>query len=221
MSNQADNWEVYISTEGFESIRTDPRFAALLLLARVVNGINFCFQTLIESIKDDTPAGQRQHFNSFLFACGILYEGLKVANTLGKYFGDRKSFQNGFGLLLKDKVTKQLQQTVLNSMRNKVAFHYDEDIVTGTLKNLNLSSYAFATAANSKSGAIYFKRADEVAINFIIGEPGSKEEEQKVFREILESTSKVMTQFVRCANELITDVLKDMNWLRRKARKDC
>lgn len=219
MSEESKTWEIYISKDEFENIRNDPRFVSLLILGRIVNGINFCLQSLLQSNEDSTPAGQRQRFNSFLIGCGVLYEGLKVANTLGKYFNDRDSFRNGFGRLLKDQETKKLQETVLDSMRNKVAFHYDEDVVTTTLENLNLASYAFATASSEKLGAIYFRLADEVAINFIIGEPGSKEEETRVFREIFTSTSHVLTEFVRCANELIPDVLKDMNWLRRDLHK--
>ena len=216
MSEESKTWEIYISKDEFENIRKDPRFVSLLLLGRIVNGINFCLQSLLESNRDPTPTGQRQRFNSFLLACGVLYEGLKVANTLGKHFSDRKSFRNGFGRLLSDEETKKLQGTVLNSMRNKVAFHYDEDVVATTLENLDLATYAFATASSETLGAIYFRLADEVAINFIIGEPGSREEENQIFREILASTSHVLTEFVRCANELIPDVLKEMNWLRRK-----
>jgi hypothetical protein len=93
----------------------------------------------------------------FLFACGVLYEGLKIANTLGKQHSARPSFRNGFGKLLKSKETKGLKDTVLNAMRNKLVFHFDEYVAPSVLENLDLERYAFATADGDKSGAVYLQ----------------------------------------------------------------
>jgi hypothetical protein len=219
MSSFPEQWEIYISKEDFEKLRSDPSFLTLLPLARVVNALKFCFQTLIEHSAPDTPSGFRQHINSFLFSCGVLYEGLKIANKLGKRFGEREAFRNGFGKLLKRRETKKLNETVLNSMRNKLVFHFDEDVAPSVLKTFDLDTYVFATADGSQSGAVYYSLADSVAINFIIGEPGSKEEEERIFREILQSISIVITEYVSAADSLIADVLKDMNWKGRERKK--
>jgi hypothetical protein len=216
MSVNPERWEVYISKEDFERLRTDPRFVSLLPLARVTNALKFCFQVLIEQGIGDTPAATRQHINAFLFACGVLYEGLKIANTLGKQHSERTSFRNGFGKLLKSKDTKRLNDTVLNAMRNKLVFHFDEDVAPSVLESLNLEQYAFATADGDKSGAVYYNLADEIAINFIVGAPGSKEEEDRIFRETLETIARVITNFVSSADSLIADVLKDLNWRGRE-----
>jgi|SRR5689334_18043449 len=217
---EPERWEVYISKRHFDKMRSDPKFSALLRLARIVNALNFCFRTLIKSNEDDTPAASRQHINSLLFACGILYEGIKVAKTLGKYFADRESFQKGLAQLLKDKETKKLQETALNSMRNKIVFHYDEDVVTTTLNNLNLESYVFVSGYGPQRGEMYYTLADEIAINFMIGEPGSKQEEDRILRELLTTTAEVVTKFVRTSDVLIADVLAEMKWLRREAKKN-
>jgi hypothetical protein len=219
MSTHPDKWEIYIPKEDFEKLRSDSRFIALLPLARVVNALKFCFQTMVEHSASDTPSGTRQHINSFLFGCGVLYEGLKIANTLGKHFGEREAFREGFGKLLKSKETKKLNDSVLNPMRNKLVFHFDEDVAPSVLKNLELEQYAFATADGAKSGEVYYNLADEVAINFIIGEPGSHEEEVRIFREALQSVSIVITEYVKSADILIADVLKDMNWRGRERKQ--
>jgi DNA adenine methylase len=49
-----ERWEVYISKKGFEKIRSDPRLATLLTLARIVNALNFCFRALIKSSEEWT-----------------------------------------------------------------------------------------------------------------------------------------------------------------------
>jgi hypothetical protein len=218
MSKYPERWEVYISKEDFEQLRSDAHFLALLPLARVVNALKFCFQTMIEHGNNDSPSGLRQHMNAFLFGCGVLYEGLKIANTLGKHFGDREAFCEGFGKLLKSKETKKLNDTVLNPMRNKLVFHFDEDVAPSVLKNLDLERYAFATADGAKSGEVYYNLADDIAINFIIGEPGSREEEERILREAFQSISIVITGYVNSADTLIGDVLKDMNWKGRERK---
>ncbi|HYX71950.1 MAG TPA: hypothetical protein VE732_04210, partial [Nitrososphaera sp.] len=148
MSAQDEYREVYIPNEEFEKLRSDPKFITILNLSRIVNALQFCFQTAIDHKDNKTPAGSRQHINSFLFTSGVLYEGLKVANTLGKYFRDRASF-DGFRKLLNDKETKKLQATVLDVMRNRIVFHFDEEVAAEALKNLNLPSYLYATAFGS------------------------------------------------------------------------
>lgn len=220
MSKYPEHWEIFISKEEFEKLRLKSDFAALLPLARVVNALKFCSHILIEYGNSDSPSGLRQHMNSFLFACGVLYEGLKMANTLGKHFGERDSFRDGFGQLLKSKETKKLNDTVLNSMRNKLVFHFDEDVAPAVLKNLNFESYTFAIGDGTQSGGVYYNLADEVVINFIIGEPGSMEEEARIFSEILQGISIVITGYVNSADALIGDVLKDMNWAGRARKKD-
>ena len=216
MSDQPGNWEIYLSKEEFDKIRSDPRLAILLNLARTVNALTFCFRSLLQSTNDSTPAGQRHYFNSFLFACGILYEGLKVANTLGKRFGDRDSFRKGFGRLLKDKETKRLQETVLNSMRNKIVFHFEADAMSTTLNELDLNSYSFAIGQGSTSGEAYYKLADDIAINFIIGSPGTHEDEVQLFRATAKGITQILSGFVAAANDLIADILKEMNWALRE-----
>src|SRR5258708_40140407 len=108
MSAHPEKWEVFISKEDFEKLRSDQRFLSVLPLARGTNALKFCFQVLIEQGIGDTPAATRQHINAFLFARGGLYEGLKIANTLGKQHSERASFPNDFGRMLKGKDEKRV-----------------------------------------------------------------------------------------------------------------
>ena len=221
MEMQSKGWEVYLSKDDFDKIRSDARFGAVLRLARVVNSLQFCFNSLVVVGDEDTPANQRQRLNSFLFASGVLYEGLKVVRSLMKHFGQRESFQNGLGELLDETVTKKLQGSILKYMRNKVMFHYDEDVAPKTLRNLNLESYLFATGVGTKRGAVYYNLADEVVFNFIMGdEPKSKEEEEQALREAMIDITDLLTKFVDSADGLIAEVISEMGWLIREIPDD-
>ena len=219
MSNQLEIWEIYLPKANFDKISSDTRLPILLNLARIVNALNFCSRSLLQASGDNTPAGQRQYFNAFLFACGILYEGLKVANTLGKSFGNYESFRNGFSRLLKDKATKNLQDTILNPMRNKIVFHFEEGAIKTTLSYLELTSYLFAIGYGQTSGEAYYKLADDIAINFIVGNPDSKEKAEQEFRAAIKSIGHVLSEYVESANQLIAEFLKETNWMGREGVK--
>lgn len=220
MTSESDYLELYTSKEEFDKLRSDHRLAKVLNLARVVNALYFCYHALTDSSSDGTPAGLRQLINSFLFSAGVLYEGLIVADTLEKYFGERDSYRNGFGKLLNDGETEQLRTTILKRMRDKFVFHYDEDVARKALKTLNIPSYLFATGLGDKRRGLYYNLADEVAINFLLGDPPSKEEEDRISREALESIAKISVEFIDSADVLISDVLAGMNWKIREGKED-
>jgi hypothetical protein len=209
--NKSDYREIRTSKENFDKIRSDRKFAKLLNLARAVNAIYFCFNSLLDYSGDDTPAGQRQHINGFLFSAGALHEGFCVADTLEKHFGDRDSYQNGFGRLLADPKTQALRRTILKRMRDKFVFHYDEDVAKKTLKTLDLKEYVFATGTGGKRKGTYYNLADEIVINYLLNDV-PPDEQDSAFREALKSIGETLSAFVGCADALIGDVLLESTW---------
>ncbi len=220
MSDEADYREIYTSKEAFEALRSDPKFAKLLNLARAVNAIYFCFNSLLDYSGDETPPGQRQHINAFLFSVGALHEGFRVADTLEKHFGDRDSYRNGFGKLLADPKIQMLRSTILKRMRNKLVFHYDEDLAKQMLRSLDLEEYVFATGTGGNRKGTYYNLADEIVINDLLRDCQTQEEEDRTFRAALSTIGDTLAAFVECADTLIGDVLPDGTWKLRRGKND-
>jgi hypothetical protein len=212
MEEQNARWSFTASAEEFERFRADPQFATLLTLARVVNALQFCFHALLEPGGGDEPAHLRQRMNALLFSAGILHEGFAVAQTLGKHFRGRDSYQNGFRKLLADPVTQRLRSTVLQTMRNDIAFHFNPDVAAAVLKGLNLDKYVFVTGVGPREGRMYYQLADEIVFNHLIGEGRSQEEEAQALKQLLIDFTYVISGFVNAASTLIPDVLVDMGW---------
>ena len=120
--------------------------------------------------------------------------------------------------------SKRLLETVLNPMRNKIVFHFEEDVMKTTVQELDLESYSFVVGSGQASGDAYYELADTTAINFIIGDPDireeSKDEASHAFRETVKSITQVLSGYTDSANVLIVDVLRKLNWKRREAPKD-
>lgn len=208
-----------MSKADFDAHRADPRLIRLLTLARIVNALDFCWRSFLESNKDNTPAGRRQYFNSLFFACGVLHEGLKVASTLGEHFKDRESFRAGFARLLGSDETRSLEASLdtLDKIRNKTVFHFDENEVKRVLGDINFDSYVFTIGRGSKYGEAYHRLADEVAFNIIFETGQSRNEEVESLRGILSGIATVARGFLKAADELIADVVLDMGWRGHKS----
>lgn len=216
MTNESDYRKIFTSKEEFDKLRDDPKFARLLNLARTVNAVYFCFNSLLDYSGDETPAGQRQNINGFLFAAGVLHEGFCVADRLEEHFGDRDSYRTGFGTLLADPKIQQLRKTILKQMRDKFVFHYDKDVAEKTLKSLDLQEYVFASGTGGKRKGTYYNLADEIVINYLLHDV-SPDEKDGALREALKSIGEALSAFVDCADTLINDVLPESTWhLRRR-----
>jgi hypothetical protein len=206
-------WDISLKKESFEKYRKDPGFALLLTLARVVNSLYFCQVPAVNlDINDNSPSAHRQRINSFFFTCGVLYEGLKVANSVGEYFGRSKSFKELFIPLLKDKKTKRIEKDVLSRFRNKIVFHFDKDVAPNILDILDFETYIFAAASGDRNGDVYYGLADEIAINYMIGNQESEEKERSIARIIMTEVTEVAISFIDAAEKLFAEVLRDMGW---------
>ncbi|HEV7397601.1 MAG TPA: hypothetical protein VGN86_13915 [Pyrinomonadaceae bacterium] len=212
MTNDSDFRKIYTSKENFDRLRFDQKFARLLNLARTVNAVYFCFKSLLDHSGDETPAGQRQHINAFLFATGVLHEGFTVAERLEKHFGDRDSYRNGFGKLLADPNTQELRKAILKRMRDKFVFHYDKDVAEQTLKKIDLKEYVFATGTGGKRKGTYYNLADEIVINYMLNDV-PLDEQDAVFRATLKSIGESLSAFIDCADALMGEVLSEDTWI--------
>jgi hypothetical protein len=215
MDFQPEYYEVLISKENFEKLREDHELATILNLARVVNALYFCYNSFLDYTDDTTPAGTRQNINAFLFMAGVLHDGLTVADRLEKHFGDLESYKNGFGKLLSEATTNQTRSTI-KDMRDKFVFHYDKDVAWKTIKTLDLDSYLFSTSIGTKRSGMYYKLADDIVINYLLGKCASREEEEHKLREIFESVSELSASYTIAADTLIGDVISKGNWKLRK-----
>lgn len=220
-----DFWEVVCSKEEFEKFKNDERFLAILNLSRIVNALLFCQISALETGKTDTPSAKRQRINSFFYGSAVLYEGLRFANTLGKYFRNLESFRRGFEPLLKDKSVKKFKEAELNLMRNKFIFHFDNVVAQKALKSTESDSNIFAIGYGERLGQIYYTLADEAAIHFILNDKQSAQDAQfdQDFechsKQLIQRITNLMTKFTEAADQLIGEVIKQMGWtFKRKNR---
>jgi hypothetical protein len=206
--------EIVLAEDKFNELRNDKTFLAILTLARCVNALRFCQTPLIESKRKSTPAVSRQVLNSVLLASSVLYEGLKVADSLGRDFKSLVSFREGFGKLLKKPETKKLRSGILRKMRNKFVFHFDQDVAAVALTHFELPSYKFAVGRGTARGHLYYALADEISVHYLLDPEGEKSNDQleKTYIQFTQGIADLMVEFDDAAEELIAETLLQQGW---------
>jgi hypothetical protein len=214
------SYDISCAQETFDRLKTDERFLALLTLARVVNALRFCLKADIDAKTVTGPTGARTRINSFLFAGSVLYEGFLAVERLGMHFKDLDSYRNGFGVLLKDRATQSLRQSVLHRMRNKFVFHFDRDVARESFDHFQLPAYKFASGIGEASGEMYFGLADEAVMNYLL-QPAHNESDESLkarYANILQDTAQLMGRFTESAEGLMADVMDDMGFTVNRAQ---
>lgn len=199
------NYDISCSESIFDTIKSDDRFLKMLILARCVNGLKFCLKSFLDTKDKTGPLAVGIIFNSVLFSSSVLYEGFLLIDRLARDFRDLDSFKNGFDVLLRDKNVRQLRDTLLNRMRNKCVFHFDNDVPQESLTNFKLPEYKFASGTGMSSGGMWFTLADEVVLNYLL-QPEKDEtddELKKKYIKFLQEVSITISRFNESAEKLI------------------
>lgn len=224
LTNKPDEpiWSIVIEKEGFDKLRTDLEFALILNLARATNSLSFCYEAVIYVDKKDSFNTHRQLYHGMSFAAAVLYEGLKCAKKLEEYFFDFDSYKDGFELLLKDPIVEEMMKpkTRFDQLRNRVTYHFNEDIIERVLPWIEFDSYVFGRGKGETYRHQHYTLAEDIALNFIIGEEKDPVKGQQIYKEMWDQIIYVMTRFFSASQKLIAEVLLKKGWKVKVEEKD-
>ena len=213
-------WNVCISKDEFDKIKSNESFIYILILARFLNVLRFLQLSSFLPLQQGAPSATRQRINAPLFVGSVLYECYLFSNSLGKHFGKMDVYQNGFGVILKDKKVEILIKK-LNVMRNQLVFHFDtkhiEELRTSLSTfepNFGDDVYRFALGSGQVPGEVYCALADEFFINYLLCQDGPKDNEilKTSIIDLYEDMKKLMECLTNAADALITEVLSQQGW---------
>lgn len=209
-------WTIHLNKESFNRIKDDKFLAEVICLARICNSLRFSMFGGMTHLDFQEPGQRRQLTSSFFVTASFLYEGFSVIDRLNKDFYDLTIFKNSLGLLLSNKKYKRFRKEVLYKVRNKVTFHSLNEIVPDVINRLNLEDYVFASRIDGTSKELYYELADLIAINYIIGDNGSDEEDEKRLYEIVDIISDLAYNFISSADKFINEYLGKNNCFFKK-----
>lgn len=214
-----NRWRVVSPSGNLDGFKESDFLVALLRLARVVNAFRFLHVSLSDfSGVEDSPSHSRQRFQSFLFSCGLLHEAVRVFEGCGKELRDVPAFRERLVPLMRSDRVKRLTAQELGTIRNRIAFHFDEDVLRLGLERYSGTDHSFLESWGRAAGDIYFGLADSLSIGYVLDEqhppPDGERPELDRFRSLLEDVTAFQLEFCVVAEAVIAQGLIELGWVR-------
>ncbi len=213
MTSQKPATLISLSRTDFLQLKDNPRFIRVVQLGRIVNALRYTHMAGAAAAREDDSSARRQRIASFLYAAGLLYEGFRLADVLGKDFKASTTFQNGFARLLKKPEVVKLRQGILNDLRNKAVFHNDDDVVKLGLGLVDTDPVVFFRSFGGTWGSTHYDLADLAVLRYAFRHVGTVDLDHEV-PKILPLILNVALEFGEFAEALMGEVLVEMGWKR-------
>ncbi|MBS3915573.1 MAG: hypothetical protein KG003_13850 [Bacteroidetes bacterium] len=187
MNKHSEITFIKIPQNQIKKLKDDPKFIIIIRLGRFINQLMFCVEAYLNFTDDFSPKGLRQTQNALYFLSGVLYEAFRIIPEIGRIFPISFKKKEPFVRFFKDPYHQYLKDHVLNKWRNGISFHVDSDPISKTLQTLNLPKYTFVSSTSDQWGDLHYALADDIALNFIIGDRhASSEDEIEYYRTCLQ-----------------------------------
>jgi hypothetical protein len=199
-------WEVTCTGEVFARVRSDPEFAFLLTLARMVNAVKFGVQTHRQAGGILTPVAERQRVGAQLFLAGLLHEILEFRKVAAKTCAHLDAFKRAFSVFDQhnlDSTTVEL----LDRIRNRAAFHFDASVALRSLPQLPAEPFAFLIAVGRDPMDSNYELADIITFGFIFEAPTNLQKLGEGLKEFRKQLDSLLLIFVKTADQLILERL--------------
>src|SRR5579864_3124238 len=204
-------WKIRLDKSDFDKLKKEESFWCVVALSRVVNALRFVHSPL-EHYQNDSPGALRVRYNSFLFNCALFYEASLFVQKLHKHYGKLPEFQ-AMTSIMNTKEAKDLLQSNLSPIRNRLVFHFDTDEIGQQLAKLELDEPVFVSAMGSTNEQTYYELADVCAMSTFSGSAFPKTDmSTQALEQLIEKTTELTLQFLTTAELFIVEVLTKSGW---------
>ena len=188
------------------TIRDDPRFVEIMRLARATNALGLAYGPLAHTLVDQSPSARRERFAAFVYVAALLKEALDTAQSLGKWFRDTEQYKEGFGALLKNPAVQQLRSNDLDSLRDKLVFHFDRDAISKGLGTFPLHGDVRILSYpddGPRFGETYFDAADDAVLGFLFGDSASEQEYYAKIEAFMGQVTDLLQAYIQSSHRII------------------
>ena len=208
MLKEPAQWKITCDNAIFEASRKDERFPFIVALARAMNALNFAHSPTLYAGDRETPDARRDRLNSYFLVSAILYEVLKLVETMHKVFKDDPEFQNGLRLVAKDKGAETFKQDNLDPLRNGAVFHFLPGKFAETLNKATCNECSFIEAEGMANKCVYYPFADVITAEMLVGVASDDEVFDKALIEAMQKTRDLVLKLTLTTETLIIARLK-------------
>ena len=211
--------KIVVKKEYLPSIKNDKRFINAIQLGRILGAIRYN-KILHAEISKDKEANTSLQLHLLLNHAALVYEGITTFKKTKSNFENLDYYKKNLDkveiILDEAKNKKSFTNKVLKKIRNKIAFHFDEDVtkeILGRIVDDSLKERTDVVLISGKSERIKditYLLADNVNINYVLilinGKGISEREKFKILSKNLLELSGL---FCETLDVLIPDLIED------------
>lgn len=211
--------KIVVKKEYLPSIKNDKRFINAIQLGRILGAIRYN-KILHAEISKDKEANTSLQLHLLLNHAALVYEGITTFKKTKSNFENLDYYKKNLDkikiILDEAKNKKSFTNKILKKIRDKIAFHFDEDVtkeILGRIVDDSLKERTDVVLISGKSERIKditYLLADNVNINYVLilinGKGISEREKFKILSKNLLELSGL---FCEILDVLIPDLIED------------
>ncbi len=181
--------KVIVDPKHESSIRDDPDFILAIQLSRIVNSLRSNLRSYMNVSNNNKLIGTKDRLDLLLVHGSMLYEAINVFSSHGKRFRELKLWNEKteeFNLLNRERGNdKSFTNVVLSKIRNKLFFHFDHQVISETISNLEFpNGITFIIASSTKVGDSLYTLADDLILTYIINLQDIEDSNEKKYSNV-------------------------------------
>ncbi len=194
-------WHIPIAENQLRMLSGNQQFQDTLLLARATNAVRFAVAAGIDTASKDGPAAFRQRIGSYFVVSAALFEAENVLKRVGRSFRTLESWE-ALASWRRDPRTAALHERVLKPLRNKAAYHNDDEVISTGLDLLGAADVVFAESESPSLLDVHYDFADRVALAFVFEEFAAGDDDAMPV-QLIDASLRLAQSFLQFADSVI------------------
>jgi hypothetical protein len=203
-----------VKPDKIDGITKNDDFILAIQLSRVVNGLRSNFRSILGVSNDKKLIETKDRVDLLLIHGSMLYEAVNIFVSYNKRFitldvfeKERAAFkeiQKQYG----DK--KSFKNTVLERIRNKLFFHFDQEVVPRTLSKMPFDDgITFLRASSTNNKDILYTLSDDIVLSYLTDYDETKRDGVKIYQDIEKKIIELSKLLGELIDKIIAELLKD------------
>lgn len=198
-------WRIRVAAKTFDALRADEKFRQSLVLGRALNTLRVLQYSYLAAATLTPPADDRQRLGAFFLTAATLYETLELFKRAGEHFRDLTVWHERIVPILRNKSFEKLFANSIAPLRDQTVFHFFEDSMETPVKRCDLDTITLVGGYGDAQGQVYYKLADLMALEVLIGACSSAEAQLRRAEELMTSIGKALVDLVSAAEGLLVE----------------
>lgn len=207
--------QIYCSGEQYAQLSEDPRFWTAVTLSRVVNALR---NSLFILHRAETRHVWEPNPNDLFYLAGNLFEAIQYAGRLGRNCRTLAAFASLHDFL-QSKEVKEFSAKVLKPLRNKVVFHFDDDVTQKAALQFPWPNFVLRERLDILGAIPYYPFGDfAILYSVVAGDCDSASAKARI-EEYMDRTLKYVVQLLGVADALLEELFQVLGLRSAKSLK--